>query len=85
MSGEEAIERLDEVEAGAFGEVARRHLGSSDVPDLSTAHRALGVVEQADGEMELLDDPSAIALREAIMAPRATDDAPPCGPWFARE
>jgi len=86
MTGQEAIERLDEVEAGAFGTIARRHLGSSEFPRLEVAYRRLGLARSASGEMRLLADPEPRALRDAVMAPRSDlRDVPPCGPWFARE
>lgn len=86
MSGDEAIARLDEIESGAFGAIARRHLGSSEFPDLETAYRQLGLARSSSGTLQRLADPEARALRDAVMAPRSDlEDVPPCGPWFARE
>lgn len=86
MSAREAIRQLDQIESGAFGAVAGRHLGSSDFPRLAETYRALGIAPRRGGEIVLGSGRAARALRDAIMAPRTDlDEIPPCGPWFARE
>lgn len=77
----EAIAILDEASDGAFGRVARDALGSSDFPDLEGTYRHLGLRRTAWGGVELVDDPEAEALRNAVM--RAPDDLahlPRCRP-----
>jgi len=85
MSGPAAIERLDAIEDGAFGRVARRWLGRSELPDVEPAFRRLGL-ERVDGALVLGGDARAAALRDAIMRPPdAIEPVPPCGPWHAQE
>jgi len=85
MRGDEAIARLDAVEDGGFGQVARRWLDRSGFPDVDPAFDRLGI-ERAGGALVLGGDARAAALRDAIMHPPARiAPVPPCGPWHARE
>lgn len=85
MAGEEAIERLDAVEDGVFGRIARRWLGRSEFPNVDEAFRHLGI-ERAGGAVVLGGDARAAALRDAIMQPpRTIAPVPSCGAWHALE
>lgn len=77
VEASEAMARIDEGGPPIFTAVARRALGSREMPDLDATLRALGL-ELGPSGPRLVGGPEAAALREAIMAPRA-ELAPPAG------
>ncbi len=74
IDASDAMARIDEGGPPIFTSVARRALGSREMPDLSAVWEALGI-ESRDGRLRFGGTPEAVALREAIMAPR--DDLAP--------
>jgi len=86
MGGPEAIARLDAIEDGAFGRVARRALGRSSFPELAQTYRRLGLSRSDSGRLNISDDDAAAELRAAIMSrPARLSEIPPCGPWHGQE